>query len=156
MGMARRRSFLTAQTWDFVSVHRYPAFPGSGGGDEIGEDKGRGTTRNMPLAAGADDDIICAAFDEALNEMCSRLQPSVLLLSAGFDAHRADPLGGMVATERGFQRMTRSAVAAAEKWSGGRLLSFLEGGFDLEALARSARIHVEELAKSSVEFSRED
>ena len=140
----------------FVSVHRYPAFPGSGGGDEIGEEKGRGMTRNMPLAAGADDDIICAAFDEALKEMCVRLQPSVILVSAGFDAHKDDPLGGMVVTESGFQRLTRSVVEAAEKWSGGRLLSFLEGGFELEALAKSARIHVEEMAKSSIDILRED
>lgn len=132
----------------FVSVHRYPAFPGTGGADEIGEGEGRGTIRNVPLAAGANDDIICTAFESALTEVCGRLQPAMVLLAAGFDAHRADPLGGMLMTEEGYKRLTAIAVSAAEKWSGGRLMSFLEGGFELEALAKSARIHVEELTKT--------
>ena len=134
----------------FVSVHRYPAFPGSGGADEIGAGKGRGTTRNVPLAGGSDDEVVAAAFDAALTEVCERLQPTAVLLSAGFDGHRADPLGGLGMTESGYRALTASAVRAAERWSGGRLLSFLEGGFDLEALAKSARIHVAELADSSV------
>jgi acetoin utilization deacetylase AcuC-like enzyme len=132
-----------------VSVHRYPAFPGAGGADEIGEGEGLGATRNVPLAARAGDDIICAAFESALTEVCRRMQPAIVLLAAGFDAHRADPLGGMLMTEKGYKRLTASAVLAAETWTGGRLMSFLEGGFELEALAKSARIHVEELTKTS-------
>jgi len=133
----------------YVSVHRYPAFPGTGGADEIGEGEGRGTTRNVPLAAGADDEVICTAFESALREVCGRLRPAMVLLAAGFDAHRADPLGGMLMTEEGYKRLTAIAVSVAERWAGGRLMSFLEGGFELEALAKSARIHVEELAKTS-------
>jgi len=142
--------------WDrgdvgYVSVHRYPAFPGTGGADEIGEGEGSGATGNVPLAAGADDDIICTAFESVLSEVCSRLQPAMVLLVAGFDAHRADPLGGMLMTAEGYKRLTAIAVSAAETWSGGRLMSFLEGGFELEALAKSARIHVEELTKTPEE-----
>jgi acetoin utilization deacetylase AcuC-like enzyme len=133
----------------FVSVHRYPAFPGTGGAHEIGEGEGLGTTRNVPLAAPANDDIICAAFDTALTEICGQMQPAVVLLAAGFDAHRADPLGGMLMTEEGYKRLTAIAVSVAEMWTGGRLMSFLEGGFELEALAKSARIHVEELTQTS-------
>ena len=135
----------------FVSVHRYPAFPGSGGADEIGEGEGQGMTRNIPLAGGAGDDIICAAFSDALNEICGRLQPAAIVLSAGFDAHIDDPLGGVKMSDSGFGRVTAMAVEAANRWSDGRLLSFLEGGYHLEALAKSARIHVEELAKTSFE-----
>ncbi len=113
-------------------------------------------TFNVPLAGGSNDDVVCEAFDEALKSMCERLQPAALLLSAGFDAHTDDPLGGMGVTEEGFRRLTASAVAAAESWSGGRLLSFLEGGFELEALAKSARIHVEELSKWSIEIPSAD
>jgi acetoin utilization deacetylase AcuC-like enzyme len=72
-------------------------------------------------------------------------------LSAGFDAHRDDPVGGMKMTETGFGLLTAAAVEAANCWAEGRLLSFLEAGFELEALAKSARIHVEELAKTSIE-----
>jgi acetoin utilization deacetylase AcuC-like enzyme len=140
----------------FVSVHRYPAFPGTGGADEIGENEGLGMTRNIPLAGGSGDDLICAAFEDALAETCSKVRPAAILLSAGFDAHRDDPLGGMLMTETGFGRLTAAAVAAAETWSNGRLLSILEGGFNLEALANSARIHVEELAKTSTHNQQTD
>ncbi len=155
-GDGTQEMFIDRADVGVVSVHRYPAFPGSGGGDEVGEDEGRGMTRNVPLAKGSSDDVVCAAFDEALDSMCRSLRPSALLLSAGFDAHVDDPLGGMAVTEDGFRRLTASVVGAAERWSGGRLLSFLEGGFELEALAKSARIHVEELSKWSIEFPPKD
>jgi len=144
-----QQQFLDRSDVGFVSVHRYPAFPGTGSADVVGEGEGQGTTRNVPLAAGASDDIVCAAFESALTEICGRMRPAVILLAAGFDAHRADPLGGMSMTEEGYRRLTATAVSAAETWSSGRLLSFLEGGFELEALAKSARIHVEELTKTS-------
>ena len=148
-GDGTQRHFYSSADVGFVSVHRFPAFPGSGGADEIGEGEGRGTTRNVPLAAGAGDDIIFAAFSSALDEICERLQPVAVLLSAGFDAHSDDPVGGMKMTEAGFGRLTAATVGAANRWAEGRVLSFLEGGFELEALAKSARIHVEELAKTS-------
>ena len=153
-GDGTQEMFFDRAEIGFVSTHRYPAFPGSGGGNEIGEEAGRFTTCNVPLAGGSGDDVVCAAFDEALGEMCQRLQPAALIVSAGFDAHKDDPLGGMGVTEEGFRRLTASVVAAAEKWSSGRLLSFLEGGFELEALAKSARIHVEELSKWSIDIPR--
>jgi len=140
-GDGTQQHFFDRGDVGYFSVHRYPAFPGTGGADEIGENEGLGTTRNIPLAGGSGDDIICAAFEGALAEICSEVRPAAIVLSAGFDAHRDDPLGGML--------MTEAAVAAAETWSNGRLLSILEGGFNLEALANSTRIHVEELAKTS-------
>ena len=148
-GDGTQQQFFDRRDIGFISVHRYPAFPGTGGADEIGENEGQGMTRNIPLAGGSGDDIICAAFEEALAEICSEVRPAAIVLSAGFDAHRDDPLGGMLMTEAGFGRLTAAAVAAAETWSNGRLLSILEGGFNLEALANSTRIHVEELAKTS-------
>ena len=150
-GDGTQQQFFSSGDVGFVSVHHYPAFPGSGGGDEVGEGEGLGTTRNVPLAGGAENDIFCAAFSGALNEICGRLQPAVIILSAGFDAHREDPIGGMKMTDAGFGRLTATAVEAANRWSEGCVLSFLEGGFELEALAKSARIHVEELAKFSID-----
>ena len=150
-GDGTQQHFYSSAEVGFVSVHRYPAFPGGGGGDEVGEGEGLGSTRNVPLAGGAGDDIFCTAFSGALDEICGRIQPAAILLSAGFDAHCEDPVGGMKVTEAGFGRLTASAVGAANRWSDGRVLSFLEGGFELEALAKSARIHVEELAKTSID-----
>jgi len=132
-----------------VSVHRYPAFPGTGGADEVGIGSGIGATRNVPLTGGAADDVVCPAFETALAEMCTLLRPAAIIVAAGFDAHRQDPLGGMGVTEAGFRRLSAAVVKAAETWSDGRILSILEGGFHLEALAKTARIHAEELANSS-------
>ncbi len=148
-GDGTQRHFFERGDVGFVSVHRYPAFPGTGGADETGAEAGEGTTRNVPLAAGADNKIFVPAFDGAFTEICDRLRPAAILLSAGFDAHQADPLGGMAVTEEGFARLTAIVVREADRWSDGRVLSFLEGGFNLDALAKSARIHVEELAQSS-------
>jgi acetoin utilization deacetylase AcuC-like enzyme len=150
-GDGTQQLFYASAEVGFVSVHRYPAFPGGGGGDEVGEGEGLGSTRNVPLAGGAGDDVFCTAFSGALDEICARMQPAAILLSAGFDAHCEDPVGGMKVTEAGFGRLTASVVGAANRWSDGRVLSFLEGGFELEALAKSARIHVEELAKTSID-----
>ena len=130
----------------YVSVHGFPGFPGTGTADEIGRGEGEGATRNVPLAAGADDGVFCTAFEEALNEVGSRLKPAAIIVSAGFDAHPSDPIGGMRVTEAGYRRLSAAVTAAALRWSKGRILSFLEGGFDLQALANCARIHVEELA----------
>jgi acetoin utilization deacetylase AcuC-like enzyme len=135
-----------------VSVHRYPAFPGTGGADEVGVGAGKGATRNVPLAGGATDDVVCPAFEGALTEMCEHLRPAAIVVAAGFDAHSQDILGGMSVTTEGFRRLSAAVVNAAQTWSGGRLLSILEGGFHLEALAKTARIHAVELAKSSTEI----
>jgi len=130
----------------YLSVHRYPGFPGTGTADEIGEGAGRGTTRNYPLAAGADDEVFATAFEHGLEELTSRLRPSAVIVSAGFNALLTDPLGEMRVTEAGFRRVTAAIRSAAEAWSGGRILSFLEGGYDPDGLAGCVRAHVEELA----------
>ncbi len=132
----------------YLSVHRYPFYPGTGAADEVGEGRGRGATRNFPLAAGADDAVFASALEAGLEELGSRLRPAAIVVSAGFDAHREDPLGGMAVTEEGFERMTRAVVQAAEAWSGGRVLSLLEGGYRLEALGSSVRAHLRALAAS--------
>jgi len=135
----------------YVSVHAFPGFPGTGTADEIGVGSGTGTTRNVPLVAGADDSVFCSAFEEALDEVASRLRPAAIIVSAGFVAHASAPVGGMRVSEAGFRRLSSAVTAAAHRWSSGRVLSFLEGGFDLQALANCARIHVEELASGDVE-----
>lgn len=130
----------------YVSVHGFPGFPGTGTADEIGAGEGAGVTRNVPLAAGADDAVFCTAFEGALDEVGSRLKPAAIIVSAGFDAHPSDPIGGMRVSEAGYRRLSAAVTTAALRWSKGRVLSFLEGGFDLQALANCARIHVEEMA----------
>ncbi len=130
----------------YLSVHRYPFYPGTGAADETGTGAGLGTTRNVPLAAGADDAVYATAVEDALAELGGRLRPVAILVSAGFDAHAEDPLGGMRVTEAGFARIARAIVQAAETWAEGRVLAVLEGGYHPRALARAVAAHLTELA----------
>jgi acetoin utilization deacetylase AcuC-like enzyme len=145
-GNGTQQHFYDRPEVGYVSVHGYPRFPGTGTADETGGVGAEGANRNVPLASGADDAVFCAAFEGALEEVASVLRPVAVVVSAGFDAHVGDPLGGMVVSESGFRRLTAAVTAVAQRWAGGRILSILEGGFDLQALANCARIHVEELA----------
>jgi acetoin utilization deacetylase AcuC-like enzyme len=146
-GNGTQRMFYDRAEVGYLSVHQYPLFPGTGQGDEIGEGAGRGTTLNLPLAAGADDEVYAAALEHGLEELGHRLRPVALLVSAGFDAHQDDPLGGMELSYEGFRRMSAAIVQAAATWCEGRVLSFLEGGHRPTALGACARVHVEELAR---------
>lgn len=132
----------------YLSVHRYPGFPGSGSADEVGDGEGFGTTRNIPLAEGSGDEIFCAALANGLEEMVGRMKPAALVVSAGFNGHRDDPAGGLTLTTEGFRRISGMLVSAAEERCEGRLLSFLEGGFSLTALAETSRVHVEAIGGS--------
>ncbi len=145
-GNGTQKLFWERPDVGYLSVHRYPFYPGTGGGDETGEGPGRGMTLNVPLAAGAGDDAFAGALEAGLDELGSRLRPAVILISAGFDAHEEDPLGGMRVTDEGYRRLTRAIVEAADLWSEGKIISVLEGGYDLHALGSAARAHVEELA----------
>jgi acetoin utilization deacetylase AcuC-like enzyme len=124
------------------SVHQWPLYPGTGRADEIGIDAGRGTVRNVPLAAGHGDDTYLRVFREELAPALEKFRPDIILVSAGFDAHRADPLGGMEVTTDGFAALTRLVVDWSRDLCGGRLISFLEGGYDEAALPECVEIHV--------------
>lgn len=110
--------------------------PGHRGGEECGRGAGAGTTLNLPLPAGAGDDEYRRAFDERLLPALGAFAPELLIVSAGFDAWRADPLGGMRVTDAGFSLWGERLRGVAEHAGAGRALSLLEGGYDLEALPR--------------------
>jgi acetoin utilization deacetylase AcuC-like enzyme len=132
----------------YLSVHRYPFFPGTGASDERGAGKGLGTTVNVPLKAGAGDGLYAGSFSAALESLAERFRPEFVLISAGFDAHAADPLGGMRVTTEGFAWMTRSLEEVAETFAGGRIVSVLEGGYDAVALGQAASAHLRVLDRS--------
>jgi acetoin utilization deacetylase AcuC-like enzyme len=119
----------------FVSLHQYPYYPGTGAADELGAGAGLGTTLNVPMPAQATGDVYRKAFDEVLLPRLDAFEPTWLLISAGFDAHRADPLTELGLTSADFADMTREMLFLVEP---GRRLLFLEGGYDLQALADSA------------------
>ncbi|MEO6323956.1 MAG: histone deacetylase [Thermoanaerobaculia bacterium] len=129
----------------YLSVHRYPFYPGTGAADELGSGPGRGTTLNVPVAEGAGDDVYVAGFEAALETLTAKFRPDFVLVSAGFDAHERDPLGGMRVSTTGFSRLTRALAEVAQRHAKGRIVSLLEGGYDPAALGESALAHVQSL-----------
>lgn len=130
----------------FFSTHQSPWYPFTGDAAETGEGRGRGTTLNCPLAAGAGIQEIGAAFEERLLPALEAFQPDLILISAGFDSRENDPLGRFRLTDADFVQLTRLLKQAADRLCEGRLVSVLEGGYHLEGLARAVAAHVGELA----------
>lgn len=127
-------------------LHRFPYFPGTGGLAENGRDAGRGYTVNVALPPRMGDGDYAAALDEVLEPIAAEYAPDLVLVSAGFDAHRDDPEGGMAATEAGFAAMAGIVAGLADRHAEGRLALILEGGYDPPALGRSVRAVLEVLA----------
>jgi acetoin utilization deacetylase AcuC-like enzyme/formylglycine-generating enzyme required for sulfatase activity len=126
----------------YFSTHQYPFYPGSGSQAEQGTGKGLHTIINVPMPAGSGDDQYLKAFEEKLVPAASSFSPDFVLVSAGFDAHEGDLLGGMRVTDQGFAKLTQITKSIAEKCCAGRLVSVLEGGYRLDDLAASVEAHI--------------
>jgi len=129
----------------YCSIHQSPFYPGTGSRQETGSGPGAGKTVNVPLPAGTTEDEYLAAMDEVIVPAVLDHRPEIILVSAGFDAHRQDPIGGMDLTTDSFRSITERIVEAAKQSCGGRVVSVLEGGYDLTALAASIEAHLEAL-----------
>ena len=129
----------------YGSTHQFPFYPGTGSVGEAGHGSGQGFTVNVPLWVGSGDAEFLAGIDSILNDHASRFAPDLVLISAGFDAHRDDPLAGLAVSTSGFIEATRRVCAFADVVCGGRVVSVLEGGYNLSALADSVLGHVTEL-----------
>ena len=121
----------------YVSSHAYPFYPGTGGLDEVGEGQGEGFTINLPLPATMGDAEYARIYREIVEPIVSAYDPELVLVSAGFDPHRDDPLAGMAVTERGFAAIAASCLEAASGTAKGRAILVLEGGYDLDGIAAS-------------------
>jgi acetoin utilization deacetylase AcuC-like enzyme len=121
----------------YFSVHQKGIYPGSGRSTEIGEGKGKGATLNVELDEGSGDAAGLAAFRERLRPAMAEFKPEFILVSAGFDAHQDDPLGGLAYTESGYASFAREILALAKLHAGGRMVWMLEGGYGLKGLAGS-------------------
>lgn len=130
----------------FMSVHQFPFYPGTGAPTEVGEGRGLGTTVNCGLPGGQGDGDYGAVFERLFLPLARAFKPQLVLVSAGFDAHMNDPLGGMAVSERGFAAMCTEVKALADATAEGRLVLLLEGGYDLDALAHSVHACTEVLA----------
>ncbi|MBV9123083.1 MAG: histone deacetylase [Planctomycetes bacterium] len=130
----------------FFSIHRYGNFyPGSGAADETGTGPGLGSTVNVPVRFGTSRQEYHARFTHALEKAADKFKPELVLISAGFDAHAQDPIGSLGLEVEDFATLTREALDVARTHCGGRVVSCLEGGYHLNALATSVQAHLEEL-----------
>ncbi len=144
-GNGTQHMFDEDDTIFYFSTHQFPFYPGTGARGEAGRGRGAGCTLNVPLAAGSGDAEYLGAFRDLLRPAIDRFRPEAILISAGFDAHRDDPLAGMDLTEEGYAGMTGILAEAAEEHCAGRIVSILEGGYDLRALGASVEAHLRAL-----------
>ncbi len=145
-GNGTERSFYQDGTVLYVSLHQHPHYPGTGAAEDIGEGPGKGANLNVPLPAGSGEPQYMAAVESMIIPALKAFAPELLMFSAGFDAHEADPLSGILLTEGTYHDMTRTIMEACEPTTLGRTISVLEGGYRLESLAASAKAHVRALA----------
>jgi acetoin utilization deacetylase AcuC-like enzyme len=129
----------------FFSVHRAPFYPGTGAADETGSGAGLGFIRNLPLRFGVARDDYLALVAAALTALADKVRPQLVLVSAGFDAHRLDPVGSLGLETEDFVDLTRLVLDIAGMHAGGRVVSVLEGGYHVDALAESVAVHLETL-----------
>jgi acetoin utilization deacetylase AcuC-like enzyme len=129
----------------FFSIHRYPFYPGTGAADETGSGRGLGTKLNVPIAFGTRRTDYLRQFQAGLESLASRIQPQLVLVSAGFDAHRLDPIGSLELESEDFAAMTHAILDVASLHSGGKVVSALEGGYNPIAVAESVEAHVLQL-----------
>jgi acetoin utilization deacetylase AcuC-like enzyme len=128
-----------------LSIHRYPFYPGSGAKDETGTGKGLGSIVNIPIAYGTSRSRYQAAFRAGLETLADRIRPELVLISAGFDAHAEDPVGDLGLETEDFEVLTKAIVSVAETHAAGRIVSVLEGGYNVPILAGSVAAHLQAL-----------
>lgn len=133
----------------YVSLHQFPFYPGTGAATETGRSAGVGATLNVPLEAGAGDGDYDRAMRVLVAPLVRAFNPDVILLSAGYDAHEQDPLGGMVVSTAGFRSMTAQVQQLAATCCDGRLAAVTEGGYDLAALGDGLDATIRQLADAS-------
>jgi acetoin utilization deacetylase AcuC-like enzyme len=144
-GNGTQDAFFSDGQIHFFSSHRYPFYPGTGADDETGTGKGLGTIFNLPLRMGISRREFRERFQSMLEQAAARAKPEIVLISAGFDAHRADPIGSLGLESEDFGDLTKLVVDCADQFCDGKIVSLLEGGYNLHALAESVQAHIEAL-----------
>ena len=127
-------------------MHQYPWYPGTGSRGETGQGKGLGATLNTPLKAFTSADEQKRVFESAIEDIASKIKPDLIFISAGFDAHLTDPLGQLKLEDPDFGSMTKTVMEWADEVCDGRVVSCLEGGYNLDTLGQTVRQHVAVLA----------
>jgi len=145
-GNGTQQIFYEDDSVFFISLHQFPFYPGTGAASERGAGKGEGFTLNCPMGVGSVEKDYLDAFQTQILPALRRFQPQLLLLSAGFDAHADDPLAGINLTDDSYRRMTEMVLEISELYCGGKVVSILEGGYNLQALSRSVESHLKAMS----------
>ncbi|HLA64463.1 MAG TPA: histone deacetylase [Rhodothermales bacterium] len=157
-GNGTQEAFYDDPSVLFVSSQQYPLWPGTGALEETGAGAGEGTTVNIPLPTGTDD-ALDVLYRRILPPLAARFRPQAVFLSAGYDAHRLDPLAGLGLSIAGLADLVRVVAEVADQHAGGRLIASLEGGYHAEALAHGVlstlRVMEDGLAEASDPFGPE-
>ena len=146
-GNGTQKSFYKSKEVLYISLHQFPYYPGTGAESETGEGEGRGYTLNIPMTGGSSDDDYRKAFEEKIIPELEKFGPEIIFISAGFDAHRDDPLAGINLSTEFYGEMTGMLKEIADRFCGGKIISVLEGGYNPRSLKDSAAAHLEELTK---------
>ena len=144
-GNGTQEIFWTDPTVFYFSTHQYPYYPGTGSAGERGGGHGEGYTLNIPLPAGTSAQHHRQAFQDALRHIERIFEPDLIIISAGFDSRRGDPLGGLMLEDSDFYEMTKDVIRLAEKHASGRIVGLLEGGYNLDLLGNSVKSHISAL-----------
>lgn len=129
----------------YFSIHRSPLYPGTGDANEVGAGAGMGMTLNIPIEFGMSREKQLSLFKNELEAYAQRVRPQLILISAGFDSHKNDPIGSLGLESEDFETMTRVILEVANKHAGGKVVSVLEGGYDPDALTECVTLHLETL-----------
>ena len=140
--------FYTDPSVFFFSMHQYPWYPGTGAKGETGHSRGLGSTLNVPMRSYTLASVQKEMFESAIGDIASKMKPDMIFISAGFDAHLTDPLGQLQLEDPDYVSMTRTVKEWADETCGGRVVSCLEGGYNLETLGQTVKSHVAELAET--------
>jgi len=142
-GNGTQDAFWKNEQVGFFSSHRYPFYPGSGTVNETGSGAGLGTTRNLPCEYGISRQEFISQFERELCDFATRMKPELIILSAGFDAHRFDPVGSLGLESEDFATLTDLVLNVANEHCEGKLVSTLEGGYHPQMLAESVQFHLD-------------
>ncbi len=146
-GNGTQNAFWTDDQVGFLSIHRWPFYPGTGKADETGSGKGLGYTVNLPVEFGTPRAEFLKRFRNALETFADKVKPQLVLISAGFDAHREDPVGSLELETEDFAELTDVVLDVADASAGGKVVSVLEGGYNTSILAGCVELHLQRLLK---------
>lgn len=147
-GNGTQFAFYSDPSVYYFSTHQFPHYPGTGNSGETGSNEGIGFTMNVPLLPGADIQVFEEAFEKRIIPAIKEFNPDFILISSGFDAHADDPLAQLYLQTEDYYLLTKLLVSCAQDICNGRIVSTLEGGYNLDALKRSAHAHLSALMEA--------